>query len=138
MTTPPDVAAVFKRYPSSVRRQMMALRALILATARTIDGVGAIEETLKWGEPAYLTSATRSGSTIRLGWNAARPAEYSLLFNCRTTLVASFRADFGDRFRYDGSRAIVFSTTEPLPSAELAFCIAAALTYHRRRKPSGR
>lgn len=54
-----------------------------MKTAASTDGGGPIEETLKWGDPAYVTSATKSGSTIRVVWKkagdhrdrrAARPA----------------------------------------------------------------
>jgi hypothetical protein len=38
----------------------MRLRQLILDTAARLD-VGPLEETLRWGEPAYVTT-TRSGS----------------------------------------------------------------------------
>ena len=73
---------------------MLLLRELIFATAAATPGVGALEETLKWGEPAYLTSATRSGSTIRLAWKPARPEQYAMFFNCQTTLVDTFRTLF--------------------------------------------
>lgn len=63
------VAAHFAAYPSDVRRRMMALRELIFTTAAATDGVGELEEVLKWGEPDYLTSKSRSGSTIRIDWN---------------------------------------------------------------------
>ena len=57
-------------------------------------------ETLKWGEPAYLTEVTRSGSTIRLGWNRDATDDCAVLFNCRTTLVETFRERFPGAFRY--------------------------------------
>ena len=44
-----------------------------MKTAASTDGGGPIEETLKWGDPAYVTSATKSGSTIRVVWKKARP-----------------------------------------------------------------
>jgi len=65
----PAVAEVFAVCPPGMRRKLLALRRLIFETAAKIDGVGEIEETLKWGEPAYLMAETRSGSTVRVGWN---------------------------------------------------------------------
>ena len=47
----PDVAAVFASYPPKMRKHLRALRKLILDTAKATEGVGRIEETLKWGEP---------------------------------------------------------------------------------------
>jgi Domain of unknown function (DU1801) len=112
----------------------MALRALILATAAKTDGVGPIDETVKWGEPAYVTTESKSGSTIRIGVMPGTTDDYAMFFNCRTTLVDSFREYFPNEFRFDGTRAIVFRSGEPLPRAALAHCVEAALTYHRRKK----
>jgi len=81
------VKSTFRTYPARARKKLMILRKLILETAAGLEGVGEIEETLKWGEPAYLTSRSKTGSTIRLAWKKALPAEYRMLFNCRTNLV---------------------------------------------------
>jgi len=43
----PAVAAVFAGYPSPVRWKLMAHRELILQTAASTPGVGALDETLK-------------------------------------------------------------------------------------------
>ncbi len=131
---PPSVAAVFDGYPPDIRDRMRAIRALILQTASETDGVGAIEETLKWGEPSYLTSDTGSGSTIRLSWSPKAPDEYALCVHCQTTLVSEFRVQFPDTFVYDGNRRIVFNRGDEVPETPLSVCIAAALTYHSRKK----
>ncbi len=136
--TNPTVAKTFEGYPPAMRRKLMALRDLILQTAAATGGVGALEETLKWGEPAYLTSETRSGSTVRIGWKASRPDEYAMYFNCNTTLVETFKTLFPHEFRYEGQRAIVFKASESIPKEALAFCITAALTYHRAVNPPAR
>ena len=128
------VAAAFDAAPADVRPGMLDLRALIFETADAIDGVGPLTETLKWGEPAYLTEASKSGSTIRIGWKKAAPTRYALYFNCNTSLVETFRAQFGDDLTFEGNRAIVFDMNDPLPTAMVASCIASALTYHRDKK----
>lgn len=128
-----DVARVFAGYPAAARAKLMQLRALILQTASETDGVGALEETLKWGEPAYLTSETRSGSTIRIAWKTSAPSQYAMYFNCQTTLVDSFRFQFSDVLTFEGNRAIVFETTDELAVDALRHCVAAALTYHRSK-----
>ena len=63
---PANVQAVLDALPAAPRAYLGKLRALILATAAKTPGVGPLTETLKWGEPAYLTNATKSGTTIRL------------------------------------------------------------------------
>ncbi len=71
-------AKVFDSYPTQVRRKLMALRQLIFDTAAKTEGVGTLEETLKWGEPAYLTTQSKSGSTVRIAWKPARRQHYAM------------------------------------------------------------
>jgi hypothetical protein len=130
---PADVAAAFAAFPERVRARLLEVRDLIFETAADIEGVGPLTETLKWGEPAYLTEATRSGSTIRLGWFRSSARECAVLFNCRTTLVDDFRERFPAVFAYAKNRAILLDARDPLPKAPLSTCLGMALTYHRRR-----
>ena len=125
-----DVAQAFEDYPPTVRRKLLALRELIFETATATPSVGPLEETLKWDEPAYLTSETKSGSTIRLGWKKSAPAQYAMYFNCQTNLVETCRTLFPGEFKFEGNRAIVFDTSDVVPRDPLACCIAAVLTYH--------
>lgn len=129
---PDRVAEAFSAFEPAARQRLLALRALVFETAARLEGVGRVEETLKWGEPAYLTPETKSGSTVRLGAKAARPGECFVYFNCQTTLVEQFREWFEGALRFEGNRAIALRVDEPLPVAELAQCLEAALTYHRR------
>jgi Domain of unknown function (DU1801) len=127
------VAQAFETYPPRMRRQLMALRELILRTAAATPGVGELDETLKWGEPAYVTTQTGSGSTLRIAWKASSPSRYAMYFNCQTDLVETFKTMFPNDFAFEGKRAIVFDDAAAVPSDALAVCIAAALTYHRRK-----
>jgi len=71
---PREVSRAFDALPASIGKRLLQVRALIFATAAAHDDVGRLAETLKWGEPAYLTDETGSGSTIRLGRvNGAEP-----------------------------------------------------------------
>lgn len=125
------VAQVFKTYSPKIRCKLLALRKIIFDVAASTEGVGQLEETLKWGEPAYITSQTKSGSTIRLGWKKSSPTQYAIYFNCQTNLVESFRTLFSDELKFQGNRAMVFDDDEVVPKDAVCFCIAAALTYHR-------
>jgi hypothetical protein len=127
------VAAAFDVYPPEPRRKLLALRELIFKTAAATDGVGELEEALKWGEPAYLTTRTKSGSTVRIAWKKAAPTQYAMYFNCQTDLIETFRTLFPADFSFEGNRAIVFDIDARVPTAPLIFCIAAALTYHLRK-----
>lgn len=127
------VARIFDAYPPLIRSKLLALRALVFATAASTAGVGEIEETLKWGEPAYLTKQSRSGSTIRIDAKKSTATQYAIFFNCKTDLVETFRTLFPDEFQFDGNRAIVFNVNDDVPMDALKSCIAAALTYHRNK-----
>jgi hypothetical protein len=132
-TTPlthPAVQAVFDSYPPALRKKLLALRQLVLDTAASTEGVGAIDETLKWGEPAYVT-VNKKGSTVRID-RKKNQDRYAIYFNCNTTLVDTFRSMFPHSFSFEGNRAMVFDVGDTLPKEELAFCIGMALTYHHK------
>ena len=131
------VAEKFESYPPSARNALLALRELVFRTARETPGVGEIDETLKWGEPAYLTK-NKAGSTVRMDWKSKDPDRYALYFHCQTGLVGTFRTLFPDDFAFEGNRALVFGLDEQLAEDALAICIAAALTYHLDKRRSVR
>lgn len=133
-TIPDKVAAVFEAYPVALREKLLALRALIFETAARTEGVGTLEETLRWGEPSYLTSETKSGSTVRLNRVKGTDDQYAIYFNCQTTLVETFRQMYPDVFTYSGNRAIVFDMDDTVPANELGHCIALVLCYHLDKK----
>lgn len=129
----PNVAAVFEGYPKAVRDRLMNLRALILETAAATDGVGALDETLKWGQPSYLTAETKSGTTIRIDAIKDDPERYALYVHCQTNLVDTFRDLYPDELTCVGNREIRFNVTDELPKDALRHCIGLALTYHRNK-----
>jgi hypothetical protein len=129
------VPAMFASYPKPVKAKLLALRKLILDIAKTTKGVGAIEEALKWGQPSYLTTESKSGSTIRIDQVKAVPGQYAVYFHCQTNLVETFRELYPD-LEYSGNRAILLDAADRLPEAELRHCVGLALTYHlgKRKK----
>lgn len=128
------VAKVFEAYPSRIKTRLLVLRALIFETAAAIPSVGVLEEALKWGEPAYLTTQSKTGSTIRIGWKKSAPDQYAIYFNCQTSLVETFRTLFPCELKFEGNRAIVFDESCEVPVDILHFCIGTALTYHQEKK----
>lgn len=129
-----EVAAVFNSYPQEIKTKLLFLRQLIFDTAALLEGVGEIEETLKWGEPSYLTPKSKSGSTIRIAWKESQKEHYSMYFKCTANLVPAFREKFPQKFKYGGNRSIDFNINDEVPIKELKQCIALALTYHRNKK----
>jgi hypothetical protein len=135
--TDPAVAAAFDAYPKPLKAKLLALRRLILGTAKTTKGVGAVEETLKWGQPSYLTPETKSGSTIRIDAIKSDAGRYAVYFHCQTNLVETFRELYPDEFSFGGNRCIILDAADDVPEAALRHCVALALTYHlNRRKPA--
>ncbi|MEQ9290268.1 MAG: DUF1801 domain-containing protein [Cyclobacteriaceae bacterium] len=126
--TNPEVAGVFDKYPAKARVKIQNLRRLIVETASEVAEIQGLEETLRWGEPSYIV---KKGSTIRIDWKEKTPDQYAMYFKCTSRLVPTFKMVFGDMFRFEGTRAIVFQMDEELPEAELKKCITAGLTYHR-------
>lgn len=129
---PQDVQTAFDAFPPEVRHRLAGIRAMIFDIAAADPCIGTITETLKWGEPAYLTEATGSGSTIRLGWPRRELAHAAVYFICRTTLVDEFRERFGDDFRYEESRAVLLPVGGGIAQEPLEMMLSRALTYHLR------
>ncbi|MGB0844087.1 MAG: DUF1801 domain-containing protein [Alphaproteobacteria bacterium] len=130
--------SIIDAYPANARNTALKLRDCIFSVADE-RRVGLLTETLKWGEPSYLTEQTKAGSTVRLGWSAKRPDVVGLFFNCNTNLVDRFRQLFPTSFEYIGNREIriPIGTINDIESLEV--CIGMALTYHRdKSKKVGR
>lgn len=123
---PDPVAAVFDAMPERTRRRAMWLRAIIVNEGLRM-GIG-LEETLKWGEPAYLPG--RAGTPVRIGWDRGSGA-VKLLVHCGTSLVEGWRARFGDDLRLEGNRAVIVAVEAPPSPAILACCVAEALSYRK-------
>ncbi len=129
---------MFDACAPDVRKPLMALRELVFKVAETTSGVGPLEESLKWGEPAYLTAATGSGSTVRISPDKKRPGGYAVHFNCNTSLVEQFRQIYPAAFEYAGKRSILLNAATAPPEPELAHCIGMALTYHLMKRAPAR
>jgi len=130
-----SVSKVFDSYPDVVSEKLLFLRQLIFETASEL-GINDLEETLKWGEPSFLT---KMGSTLRVAWRKTYPNEYGIFFNCKTTLVDTFKEVYPEQFRFEGNRAILFciddsnnynNDNSKIPIEALKHCIALSLTYH--------
>lgn len=130
----PAVETVFNSYPPALRQRLLALRRLIFDTAKTTSDVGELREILKWGQPSYLTAASKSGSTIRIDRVKSSDNRYAIYFHCQTDLVETFRQLYPDEFLFEGNRGIVLERDGAFPEQALRHCIALALTYHRRKR----
>ncbi len=124
----PDVAHVFDAFPEVERGCLLQMRTLVFDAAARIDGVGRIEETLKWGQPSYLTPDTKSGTTLRLG--LPKSGGVGMFVHCQTRIISEFQAQFPEDFSFDGTRGVLIDPSQPLPLDKIEILIARALTYH--------
>lgn len=130
--TPPfanqDIAKAYDAFAGDARDKALRLRQLIFETAEITSGVGPLDECLKWGQPAYVTAESGTGTTLRIG--APKSGGFGLYVHCQTTLIGDFRSLFPDGLTFDGNRGILFAEGQDLPSGPLQLFIKAALTYH--------
>jgi len=126
---PPDaVRQVLETAPPEARDGLWALRALILETATELPEVGRIEETLKWGQAAYLTPETKSGSTLRIG--CPKSGGFALYAHCQTSIISGFAAAFPGQDRIEGNRAIHFADVSEIDPQRHGQLVAHGLRYH--------
>jgi hypothetical protein len=128
LKTNPKVNDVFANYPENVWEKLQFLRELVIETAEETNDIDELEETLKWGEPSFVT---KNGSTLRMDWKEKTPDQYAMYFQCSSRLVETFRMVFDRKFQYEGNRAIVFQLNQKIPEPELKACVKATLTYHK-------
>lgn len=132
-----NVAEVFAAYPKEIKTKLMFLRQLIFDVAIRTEGVGELEETLRWGQPSYLTAQSRSGSLVRIDQIKSQEGKYAMHFHCQTTLVDTFKEMYRDVFEFEGNRSIVFGEEDKVPVEELSHCVSMALTYHLNKRSAG-
>lgn len=129
--TDPAFETKMASYPDAVRVKMQSIRALVIKTANEIPELENLQETLKWGEPSFVT---KHGSTLRMDWKKKTPDQYQVYFKCTSRLVETFKLKFGALFEYENKRAIIFQLDQEIPEAELKQCIRATLNYHKVKK----
>ena len=137
MSLPPlpgDVGAVVAAYPTRARSRFHDIRAIVLSAAADTPETGPLTEILKWGEPAYLTEATKSGATLRIAWNPSDPDRIGIYLNCRSSLVEDVRTLYPGTFEIEGTRGLKLSLDAPLPAEAIDHVARLAQGYHRRKR----
>ena len=122
-----SVQQKFESYPNDIKPLLLKLRETILLVASE-HNINDLQETLKWGEPSYVN---KIGSTVRFDWKEKSPKQFCVYFNCKTSLVETFKELYGDTFQFEGNRAIVFAIDDCVDWQKLKHCISLALRYHQ-------
>lgn len=118
-----DVKAAFDGMPAGLLR----LRDLIFDVASGLPEIGDLSETLRWGQPAYVTSK-RAGASLRLG--VPKSGSFALYTHCQTPLIADFAMAFPKMDKIEGARAILFDDPSQIDPIRHGMLIKSVLTYH--------
>lgn len=135
MSAPPlpsDVKAVLTTYPAAATARFMDIREIVYAAAADTPGTGPLTETLKWGEPAYLTETSGTGTTLRIAWKPGDPERIGVYLNCRSSLIEDIRTLHPGTFEIEGTRGLMLALGTPLPTEALGHVARLAQGYHRR------
>ena len=122
-----QIAKFFDAMPVDVAQLLRDARLKIFRISGEAEGIGPLTETLKWGEPAYLTEAPKTGTTLRLGQIGGRAA---VMVPCSTTIIEDARAVFGEQPEFSGKRGLILGGERQV----FDYVINAALTYHIRKR----
>lgn len=125
-----SVDKVINSWPLVSQEAVLCVREWIFEIAND-EQLGRIDETLKWGEPAYLAT---HGSTIRIAWKKKTPDQLFIFFNCNSTLVETFRELYSYDLVFDGNRAIVLDLNTEANTVVIKHCLSMALNYHKLKK----
>jgi len=123
----PKVEVKYDEYPHEIFPKIRYLRDLIIKTAKGSKNVTKLLETLRWGEPSFIA---KNGTTIRINWSPKRPTQYGMYFQCSSLMIPTIKEIYGNVFKYEGTRAIIFDLDQKIPKKELIECILMALSYH--------
>ncbi|WP_458326092.1 DUF1801 domain-containing protein [Roseobacter sp. A03A-229] len=128
---PDQIATSMSHWPQPAQARFATLRQIVHSVANRAE-IGALTETLKWGQPSWLPAGPRIGSTLRCDWHDTEPDRLSLYVHCQTTLAETMRNLYPDAFTYEANRALHMYLRQPLPHDALDHCAFLTLTYHRK------
>jgi hypothetical protein len=122
------VKAAYDAFGQKQQGIALMLRDLVFDVARDTPEAGEIAETLKWGQPSFITPKTESGSTLRIG--VTKAGDTGLYAHCGTSIISDYAATFPGDDRIDGNRGVLFSTADDIAKDRLRHLIRHGLTYH--------
>lgn len=131
--TPTDILARVETWPEAAQSHFMRTRALVHDVATSAE-IGALDESLKWGQPAWRPKRARTGSTLRVDWSPSTPDRLLAFVDCKTDLAAQMDTRFPGQFHNDGRRALAFETHVPLDEDAVWQLAHLTLTYHKAKR----
>ncbi len=125
---PEQVQAAFACFPQAERARLLDMRKLIFDEAARDPRLGALSESLKWGQPSYAPAKPKVGTPLRLA--LARDGTPGMFVHCQTDVIETVRPLFPTETHFDGTRAVLLPMAQPLPEDALRAMIRTALGYH--------
>lgn len=123
-----EVENKYKSYPPAIKKEILAIRKIILDVVEKNEDIDFIGEALKWGEPSFLTKS--SGSTLRIDWKEKSPESISVFVNCQTKLISIFKELYPNDFDYIGNREIKLPLKGKYSKTKLKNCFELSLRYN--------
>lgn len=127
-----DIQQKFEQFHPQTKNVLLEIRQWIFEIAESCDEIGQIHECLKWGEPSYLTTSPKTGTTLRVSQLQSNPLKFGLFVHCQTSLIEEFRVAYPD-LDYDKNRGVLFDSQTPVKTNIIKQFIYLALTYHVRK-----
>lgn len=131
--TPADILSQTESWPAPAQSHFVRLRSIVHDVATKAE-IGPLDESLKWGQPAWRPKRARTGSTLRVDWSPATPDRLMAYVDCKTNLAAQMDTRFPGQFHNDGRRALGFSLRTALDEDAVWQLAHLTLTYHRAKR----
>ena len=129
---PAPLLALIAKWSGPAQQGLWACRAIFHDVAGTA-GIGHLDESLKWGQPAWRPTRPRQGSTLRANWSEKSPQTLALFVDCKTTLAATMRDIYPSDFVYESNRALHMRLDADLPAQAIDPLARLTFTYPRNR-----
>lgn len=128
-----DILNLSATWPADAQHRLLEMRAIFQDVARAAE-TGPLDESLKWGQPAWRPRKARMGSTLRLNWSADAPDQIAAFVDCKTDLAAQMDTRFPGQFRNDGRRSLAFDLSSGLHADAIWQLAHLTFTYHRAKR----
>jgi hypothetical protein len=135
-TAPAPLLDLIATWPGLAQHATWTCRTLFHDIADEND-LGGLNESLKWGQPAWRPVKPRTGSTLRMNWSPATPDHLAFFVDCKTDLAARMQDLYPDLPLNDGRRHLGVFLDAPLPEQAIAHLASMTFTYHLKRRAAG-
>jgi len=130
---PPPLLAHVSHWSPAAQALLWRCRRLFHDVAASAD-TGRLDETLKWGQPSWRPVKPRTGTTLRMGWDANSPERLSFFVDCKTDLAARMRDIYPDLPLNDGQRHLGILVDAVFLQQAITHLAEMTFTYHRARR----